>query len=91
MDKLISAEKFIRWLDVGHYRPPTELCYSENDVVKMIDMQPTAEASPVVRSMWKYNHKKRKATCQNCSFERDLDADFGRAISCPNCGADMGE
>ena len=38
---------------------------------------------------WKYYHKQNKAVCTNCSFERDLDANFGKAIACPNCGAYM--
>lgn len=41
------------------------------------------------RGQWKYYHKQNKAVCTNCSFERDLDENFGRAISCPNCGAKM--
>lgn len=31
------AEKMKRYIDVGHLRPPTEICFSELDVVKMID------------------------------------------------------
>lgn len=46
----------------------------------------TADVAPVVRGEWKYYHKQNKAVCTNCSFERDLDADFGAAVSCPNCG-----
>ena len=38
---------------------------------------------------WKYYHKQNKAVCTNCSFERDLDANFGKAITCPNCGSYM--
>ena len=38
---------------------------------------------------WKYYHKQNIAVCTNCSFERDLDVNFGRAVSCPNCGAKM--
>ena len=38
---------------------------------------------------WKYYHKQNKAVCTICSFERDLDANFGKAIACPNCGAYM--
>lgn len=41
------------------------------------------------RGSWKYYHKQNKAVCTNCSFERDLDANFGKAITCPNCGAYM--
>lgn len=36
---------------------------------------------------WKYYHKQNKAVCTSCNFERDLDANFGKAIACPNCGA----
>ena len=38
---------------------------------------------------WKYYHKQNKAVCTSCNFERDLDANFGKAIACPNCGAKM--
>ena len=31
------AEKVRRYIDVGHLRPPTELCFSELDVVNIID------------------------------------------------------
>lgn len=41
------------------------------------------------RGNWKYYHKQNKAVCTSCSFERDLDANFGKAIACPNCGAYM--
>ena len=46
--RLIDADEFIDWLDVGHLRSPSEVCYSEGDVKVMIDMQPTIEAVPVV-------------------------------------------
>jgi predicted RNA-binding Zn-ribbon protein involved in translation (DUF1610 family) len=57
----------------------------------MIADAPTVDAVEVVHGRWKYYHKQNIAVCTNCSFERDLDANFGRAISCPNCGADMRE
>lgn len=40
---------------------------------------------------WKYFHKQNIAVCTNCSFERNLDLNFGKAIACPNCGAYMDE
>ena len=43
------------------------------------------------RGRWKYYHKQGIAVCTNCSFERNVDDNFGRAIACPNCGADMRE
>lgn len=62
-----------------------ELPWEEN-VDPLVDSMSTIE---VVQSQWKYYKKQNIAVCKNCSFERDLDANFGRAISCPNCGARM--
>lgn len=52
---------------------------------------PTLDYAPVRHSKWKYYHKQNRAVCMACSFERDLDADFGAAVCCPNCGARMDE
>lgn len=41
------------------------------------------------KGVWKYYRKVGVAVCMKCFFERKLGADFGKAISCPNCGADM--
>lgn len=50
---------------------------------------PTADVAPVRHGRWRYYKKQNIAVCQNCSFERDLDTNFGLAIACPNCGAKM--
>lgn len=47
------------------------------------------EVAEVVHGRWKYYHKQNIAVCTNCSFERNLDDNFGAAIACPNCGAKM--
>lgn len=44
---------------------------------------------PTVHSRWMHIKKANIAVCMNCKFERDLSADFGKAIACPNCGAIM--
>ncbi len=54
-----------------------------------IDTLPRAEVRPIVRAHWKRYAKQNKWVCTACSFERDMDADFGKAIVCPNCGAIM--
>ena len=54
-----------------------------------IDQVPAADVAPVVHGRWKYYHKQNKAVCTSCSFERNLDENFGAAISCPNCWAKM--
>jgi hypothetical protein len=55
----------------------------------LVAASPTIDATPVVHGRWKYYHKQNMAVCTNCSFERDLDTNFGKAVSCPNCGALM--
>ena len=59
------------------------------DVRRVILNAPAVDAAPVVQSQWKYFRKQNTAVCLNCSFERDLDANFGAAVACPNCGALM--
>ena len=63
---------------------------SEQAVVRnFLAKLPRVDAVEVVHGRWKYYHKQNIAVCTNCSFERNLDADFGKAVSCPNCGAKM--
>lgn len=57
---------------------------------RTLDELEAVDAAPVVQSNWKYFRKQNIAVCLNCSFERDLDANFGAAVACPNCGAKMG-
>lgn len=60
-----------------------------NDLAEDFYSIPAADVAPVAHGRWKYYHKQNKAVCTRCSFERDLDENFGAAISCPNCGAKM--
>lgn len=60
-----------------------------SDVLKRLSDVPIAGVAPVVHGRWKYYHKQGIAVCISCSFERKLDDNFGRAISCPNCCAVM--
>ena len=62
-----------------------------NSAIAIIEDAPTVDAVEVVHGRWKYYHKQNIAVCTNCSFERNLDENFGKAVSCPNCGADMRE
>lgn len=58
-------------------------------VLEYVENLPAADVAPVRHGRWKYYHKQNKAVCTRCSFERDLDENFGAAISCPNCAAMM--
>lgn len=49
MGRLIDADKLISWIDPGHLRHPSELCFSEIDVVNILNHAPTVDAVPVVR------------------------------------------
>ena len=51
MPRLIDADALKRYIDCGHLRSPTELCFSELDVVHMLDRQPTVEAEPAKNSV----------------------------------------
>ena len=41
--RLIDADALKQYIDCGHLRPSTEVCFSELDVCNMIDKAPTAE------------------------------------------------
>lgn len=47
--RLIDADAFLDWLDVGHLRNPGEVCFCEADVMHMIKSRQTVDAVPVVR------------------------------------------
>ena len=47
--RLIDANAFKDYIDCGHLRPPTKVCFSELDVCNMIDKRPTIDAVEVVR------------------------------------------
>ena len=47
--RLIDADAFKDYIDCGHLRPPTEVCFSELDVCNMIDKAPTVSAESVQR------------------------------------------
>ena len=65
--------------------------FTRESIERIVSNLPAAGVAEVKHAEWKYYHKQNKAVCTNCSFERDLDTDFGRAVACPNCGALMKE
>lgn len=95
IDADILIEEFKKWLPKeGSEWLQCDIHPLENlsvSAILTIEEQPTVEAVPVVHGKWKYYKKQGIAVCTNCSFERNLDDNFGKAIACPNCGADMKE
>lgn len=49
--RLIDADSLERYIDCGHLRSPTEKCFSELDVVRMLEKRPTIDAVPVIRCL----------------------------------------
>jgi hypothetical protein len=54
--RLIDADALIDFIDCGHLRNPLESCFSERDVVDMLESRPTIDAVPVVRCSECINH-----------------------------------
>ena len=46
--RLIDANRIIDFIDCGHLRNPLELCFSESEVVNMLEQAPTVPAEVVV-------------------------------------------
>ena len=92
--RLIDADALLDFLDVGHLRPPTEICFSELMMKNIIDLQPTVEAVPVIHGHWIYGNDFHwyTASCNKCGYQRrtDIKADgWNQWKFCPNCGARM--
>lgn len=88
MDEYIKKEDVYQHLDNEvEWKVNQDRLYA----LEVINDFPAAEVAEVRHAEWKYYHKQNKAVCTNCSFERDLDTNFGRAVTCPNCGALMKE
>lgn len=99
MKEYIDREAFLKYIEERYCLPCKDAgrdhngckcraCWVDDMRGDVIDA-PTADVAPVRHGMWKYYRKQNIAVCTDCGFERDLDANFGRAVSCPNCGAYM--
>lgn len=84
MAEYINREEFIQHIEESDLPD-----MAKRAVIALVRHMPAADVVEVKYSNWKYYHKQNIAVCMNCSFERDLDANFGKAITCPNCGAKM--
>lgn len=93
--RLIDADALIEFIDVGHFRPPTEICFSELDVKNLVDKQPTIEPK---NGTWVYGEDEFGADgyyCDKCGFF--VPFDYARQFIsymddyyyCPHCGALM--
>jgi hypothetical protein len=80
----IDANALKEYMDCGHLRNPCEVCFSELDVVNLIDAQPTIDAEPVRHAKLLNAHP--YGECSNCGYFIDIREEFSY---CPNCGCRM--
>lgn len=82
--RLIDADAIIDFIDMGHTRNPLETCFSERDVVDMLESAPTVDAVPVseLEKLRDYLY------AEDLIFMRGL-AELNKLIA--NCGAKMDE
>ena len=59
MARLIDADAIIDFIDMAHTRNTLETCFSERDVVDMLESAPTVDAVEVVR-------------CKDCKYQRKV-------------------
>ena len=86
MDDLISRQAAIAFVDCGYLRPPTELAWSDKDVVDMLKRVPSAQPQRM-RGKWIDVTKTGGAELWKCSECGELELED--SYFCPNCGADM--
>ena len=82
----IDADALIDFLDVGHLRHPSELCFSEIDVANLLLHAPTIspdESRGVGK--WISNHD-GSWNCSECGLRVLI---YAKGNYCPNCGAKM--
>ena len=73
--RLIDANRLIDFIDCGHLRNPLELCFSESEVVNMLDSAPTVPAETVVHC-----RDCRKRNTPRCNMTHNMGG--GRFLTC---------
>lgn len=87
--RIIDADALVEFIDLGHLRNPLESCYSERDVVDMLESRPTLDYKDFVpQGEWEFVKADENDMpiyrCTNCKTKR-----YGRPNFCSNCGANM--
>ena len=71
--RLIDADALLDFLDVGHLRPPTEICFSELMMKNIIELMPTVDAIPIE---WILNHERMPKEGKTRKAIMDMIADW---------------
>jgi hypothetical protein len=94
MPRLIDADALLDFLDVGHLRHPSELCFSEIDVANLLLHAPTISPDDV-RGVGKWivdSVASNVFRCSICGSDAPVCPTGGNEYKsryCPSCGARM--
>ena len=75
MSRYIDADELIDFIDVGHLRHPSELCFSEIDVVNLLLHAPTVDTVLVPRCC-DCNNRNDDEKCPLCHVEYKTMFDY---------------
>ena len=86
----IDANRLIDFIDCGHLRNPLELCFSESEVVNMLEQAPTVPAEVVVhcencQHIHVLNTSEIYAICDKTNFVFQPFGVDTREFGCPYC------
>lgn len=81
--RLIDVDAFIEYA-----KERLDIC--ADDLISMINEQPTVEAKPIVHGEWTHTGYADEFECSNCKIQMALsDDENAHPNFCPNCGARM--
>ena len=81
MSRYIDADALIDFIDVGHSRHPSELCFSEIDVVNLLLHALAVDVVPVVRCC-DCNNRNDDEKCPLCHVEYKTMFDYKTDDNC---------
>ena len=87
--RLIDADALKEYIDCGHLRDPGELCFSEIDVVELIDAQPTVEVTDKEDFPKGFFEKPRRQATEEKGFDEKTCIPVTIELHgwvCPKCG-----
>lgn len=96
-DDLISRSALKSFIDSGHLRSPTELCFSESDVIRIVDKQPSVKPMALRHATWRIGKSEIICAGNDGCYEAmrwsssiQIKYFDGRLPDrCPHCGATM--
>ena len=87
--RLIDVDDLIDFIDCGHLRNPGESCFSERDVVDMLEARPAVDGRGLMKIPVPMGGRKEGATMTNSEalecFESDCETCQFKGRDCKSC------